>query len=156
MLKKKHGLSVLFLLYNIFLQSKSAFTEFCKGALFFRIWLFGVSQTENIIHRDVVITRKSNQKGNRNLPFFAFVLRIGVLTDMQKSGNFRAYMHCFYILAIRSPRKYSKGRVPSERTEEEPTVCAAKPESMPYISESMVTVAALGSAAITVQKRMVL
>lgn len=90
------------------------------------------------------------------MPFAALVLRIGVLTDMQKSGNFRAYMHCFYILAIRSPRKYSRGRVPSERTEEEPTVCAAKPESMPYISESMVTVAALGSAAITVQKRMVL
>ena len=154
---KKHGFARAFFFYmKSTHKSKSAFAGSSQRRFIFRIWLFGVSQAENIIHRDVVITCKSNQKGNRNLPFFALVLRIGVLTDMQKSGNFWAYMHCFYILAIRSPRKYSKGRVPSERTEEEPTVCAAKPESMPYISESMVTVAALGSAAITVQKRMVL
>ena len=54
---------------------------------------------------------------------------------------------------MKSAMKHIKGRVATEMIDVDPTVWAAYPGLMSYSSPSIVIVAALGRAAITVEKR---
>ena len=47
-----------------------------------------VGQTENIIGRGLIIQGKLNQHRQRELALTVFILRIGILTDVQVFGKF--------------------------------------------------------------------
>ena len=58
--------------------------SFC---FFLRIRAFFRRKPENIVGRNAVIARQTDQTVDRDLPLSVFVLRVGVLLDVQKLGD---------------------------------------------------------------------